>query len=146
MNRIKILAKILILTIIFSSCTNKNDNKKTESQTQLEKTKLTDKVFTESEIAKYTISAIMNQSPEIVNVSENSGIYYISYTRTNDGQEFKYKIKINGEKVTWGNIDGRWRNNQLDGKINYSEKDSILSIIQTFEDGSEVIKEFKKIE
>ena len=48
--------------------------------------------------------------------------------------------------MTWGNSDGRWRDTKFDEKIKYSEKDNELKIIQTFEDGSEIVKEFKKAE
>lgn len=146
MNRIKTLISILILTITFSSCGNKKSEEKTNSKTELETVDSPEKVFTESEIAKYTISAIMNQPPEIINVKDNGGIYNVSYTRKDDGKRFDYKIKISGNKVTWGNSDGRWRDTKFDEKIKYSEKDNELTIIQTFEDGSNIVKVFKKTE
>ena len=146
MNRVKTLINILILTIIFSSCENKKNEEKTNSKTVLETVKLPEKIFTESEIAKYTISAIMNQPPEIINVKDSGEIYNVSYTRKDDGKKFDYKIKISGNKVTWGNSDGRWRDTKFDEKIKYSEKDNELKIIQAFEDGSEIVKEFNKTE
>ena len=146
MNRIKTLISILILTVTFSSCGNKKSEEKTNSKTELETVQLPEKVFTESEIAKYTMSAIMNQPPEIINVKDNGGIYNVSYTRKDDGKKFDYKIKISGNKVTWGNSDGRWRDTKFDEKIKYSEKDNELKIIQTFEDGSQIVKDFKKAE
>ncbi|MDO7136109.1 hypothetical protein [Algibacter lectus] len=146
MSRLKIFISILILTITFSICGNKENEENTNSKTELEKVEFPKKVFTESEIAKYTVSAIMNQSPEIIKVKDNGGIYTVSYTRKDDGKKFDYKIKISGNKVTWGNIDGRWRDTKFDEKIKYSEKDNKLKIIQTFENGSEIVKEFKKTE
>jgi len=146
MSRLKTLISILILTMTFSNCGNKKNEEKTNSKTELEKVEFPKKVFTESEIAKYTVSAIMNQSPEIIKVKDNGGIYTVSYTRKDDGKKFDYKIKISGNKVTWGNIDGRWRDTKFDEKIKYSEKDNKLKIIQTFENGSEIVKEFKKTE
>lgn len=146
MNKIKILISILILTITYSSCGNKNNKEKINSKTELDTVELAEKVFTESEIARYTISAIMNQPSEIINVKDNDGIYIVSYTRKDDGKKFDYKIKISGNKVTWGNSDGRWRETKFDEKIKYSEKDNELKIVQIFEDGSEIVKEFKKAE
>ncbi|WP_034058501.1 hypothetical protein [Lacinutrix jangbogonensis] len=146
MSRLKPLISILILTITFSSCENKKSEEKTNSKTELEKVELSKKVFTESEIAKYTVSAIMNQPPEIIKVKNNDGIYYVSYTRKDDGKKFDYKVKISGNKVTWGNGDGKWRDTKFDEKIKYSEKGNELKIIQTFEDGSEIVKEFTKNE
>ncbi|WP_159020573.1 hypothetical protein [Algibacter sp. L3A6] len=146
MSRLKIFISILILTITFSSCGNKENEENTNSKTELEKVEFPKKVFTESEIAKYTVSAIMNQSPEIIKVKDNIGIYIVSYTRKDDGEKFDYKIKISGNKVSWGTSDGRWRDTKFDEKIKYSEKDNKLKIIQTFENGSEIVKEFKKTE
>ncbi|MEL0650669.1 hypothetical protein V6246_04495 [Algibacter sp. TI.3.09] len=146
MSRLKTLISILILTMTFSNCGNKKNEEETNSKTELEKVEFPKKVFTESEIAKYTVSAIMNQPPEIIKVKDNGGIYNVSYTRKDDGEKFDYKIKISGNKVTWGNIDGRWRDTKFDEKIKYSEKDNKLKIIQTFENGSKIVKEFKKTE
>jgi hypothetical protein len=142
MNRIKTMISILILTITFSSCGNKKSEENTNSTTELETVELPEKVFTGSEIAKYTISAIMNQPPEIISVKDNGGIFNVSYTRKDDGKKFDYKIKISENKVTWGNSDGRWRDTKFDEKIKYYEKDNELKIIQTFENGSDALQCF----
>jgi hypothetical protein len=130
----------------FGSCEDKKSEEKTNSKIEIQTVELPDKVFTESEIAKYTISAIMNQPPEIIRVKDNGRIYNVSYTRKDDGKKFDYKIKISANKVTWGNSDGRWRDTKFDETIKYSEKDNELKIIQTFKDGSKIVKEFKKAE
>ena len=132
--------------ITLGSCGNKKAEEKTDLKTETEKIVLLEKIFTESEIAKYTMSAIMNQPSEIISVEENGGIYYVSYTRKDDGQQFDYKIKISGNNVTWGNSDGRWRDTKFDEKIKYSEKGNQLEVTQTFEDGSKIVKEFKTAE
>ncbi len=142
----KIFTSILILAIILSSCGNKETEPKAEVKTELEEVKLPKQNFTETEIAKYTISAIMHQPYEILNVKNKSGIYYVSYTRKDDRKKFDYKIKINGKNITWGNSDGRWRETQFDEKIKYSEKGNVLTITQTFEDGSSIVDSFKKTE
>ncbi|PHS66912.1 MAG: hypothetical protein COB12_05640 [Flavobacterium sp.] len=146
MTKIKILTSILILTITLSSCENKKNEEKTNSKAELERVELTEKVFTESEIAKYTISAIMNQPPELINVEDNDGIYYVSYSQKDDEKTNNYKIKISGNIIIWGNSDGRWRDTKFDEKIKYFEKGNELKITQTFEDGSKIVKEFKKLQ
>jgi len=146
MDKIKTLISILILTITFSSCGNRKDEEKTNSKAELEKVKLPENVFNESEIAKYSISAIMNQPPEIINVRDDDGIYIVSYIRKDDGKKFDYKIKIDGNRVTWGNSNGRWRDSKFDEKIKFSETDNTLKIVQTFNNGSEIVKEFQKAE
>lgn len=146
MNTLKGLIGILTFAITLSSCGNKKIEEKANSKTELEKVELTERLFTKTEIAKYTISAIMNQPTEIMNVKDKSGIHFVSYTRKDDGKKFSYKIKINGDKVTWGNSTGRWRDTKFDEKIKYVEQGNELKIIQTFQDGSKIVKEFKKQE
>lgn len=150
MNKIKTFITIIILIITFSNCGNEKGEEKTTQKKdfkwKLEAYELPEKVFTEAEIAKFTISAIMAHPPEIVNVKYNGEYYYVYYNRPDDGKKFDYKIKITGNNITWGSEDGRWRDTKLDEKINYSEKDNKLKIIQTFNDGSTIIKEFQKKE
>lgn len=38
----------------------------------------------------------------------------VSYIRKSDSQKFSYKIKFDGNKILWANIDGRWRNSEYD--------------------------------
>ncbi|MCM0666225.1 hypothetical protein [Flavobacterium tyrosinilyticum] len=51
--------------------------------------------------------------------------------------------KIDGNKILWANIDGRWRDSKYDEKITFVEKDNKLEIIQTFDDNSQDIQEYK---
>ena len=70
-------------------------NKKNENVNNLKEiVESKEKIFSELEIAKYTISAIMDQPPEIITVYEKDGIYYVSYIREADKKKFDYKIKI----------------------------------------------------
>lgn len=142
----KNISNIIIFAILISSCGNKKEESKVVLENKAEKTELPKQLFNETEIAKYTMSAIMNQPPEIINVKDNNGIYYVSYIRKDDGKKFDYKIKFNGKNIIWGNSDGRWRDTQYDEKIKYSEKENKLIITQTFEDGSNIDKEFSKSE
>ncbi len=144
--KMKSILNILIFAILISGCSNKKEKSKVVLEKKAEKTELTKQLFTETEIAKYTMSTIMNQPPEIINVKDNNGIYYVSYIRKGDGKKFDYKIKFNGKYIIWGNSDGRWRDTQYDEKIKYSEKDNKLTITQTFEDGSNIEKQFSKSE
>ncbi len=144
--KMKNISNIIIFAILISSCGNKKEESKVVLENKAEKTELPKQLFNETEIAKYTMSAIMNQPPEIINVKDNNGIYYVSYIRKDDGKKFDYKIKFNGKNIIWGNSDGRWRDTQYDEKIKYSEKENKLIITQTFEDGSNIDKEFSKSE
>ncbi|TDO69955.1 hypothetical protein EV143_11227 [Flavobacterium chryseum] len=139
----------LIIAILFFSCNQKVENKVVvKEQLQIQEINIakenTLKTFTYEEIAKYTMASIMGQSPKIIKVIKNGNLYYVSYTRKSDNKKFDYKIKFTGNKIIWANIDGRWRDSEYDEKISFRENNQILYIIQSFEDGSEDIEEYKK--
>lgn len=100
--------------------------------------------FSYEDIARYTMSSIMGQPAKTIKVTKSEDLYYVSYIRKSDSQKFSYKIKFDGNKILWANIDGRWRNSEYDEKISFTEKNNKVSIIQTFSDNSEDIKEYKK--
>lgn len=100
--------------------------------------------FSYEDIARYTMSSIMGQPAKTIKVIKSEDLYYVSYIRKSDSRKFSYKIKFDGNKILWANIDGRWRNSEYDEKISFTEKNNKVSIIQTFSDNSEDIKEHKK--
>lgn len=100
--------------------------------------------FSYEDIARYTMSDVMGQPAKTIKVTKSKDLYYVSYIRKSDSQKFSYKIKFDGNKILWANIDGRWRNSEYDEKISFTEKNNKGSIIQTFSDNSEDIKEYKK--
>lgn len=102
------------------------------------------KDFSYEDIARYTMSSVMGQPSKIIKVIKNEDLYYVSYIRKSDNQKFSYKIKFDGNKILWANIDGRWRNSEYDEKISFVEKNNKVSIIQTFSDNSTDIREYKK--
>lgn len=140
----------IVLLIILISCGQEPTKESTKTiqknlgETTKESTEPAQKNFNKEDVAKYTISSIMNQPPEIINVKKDGDIYLVSYTRKDDGQKFNYKIKIDGDKVIWGNIDGRWRDTEQDEIITYSENGGKLKIVQTFDDGSTIDNEFDR--
>ena len=160
----KTIIKLLILLLIFSCQQKENKNVSSEidthrevsdsisveEQNQIHKmVKIKDntlKNFTYEDIAKYTISSLMGQSPKIMNVTKDKEIYYVSYIRKSDNQKFSYKVKFENNKIIWGNFDGRWRNHKYDEDIRFSENenDAKINIIQVYSDGSRNVQEFEK--
>ena len=100
--------------------------------------------FTNDEIAKFAIASIMNQKPEILNVNQKEGIYYVSYKLPDEEKEHEYKIRINANRIIWGKVPGRWRTTKKDENITYKENANKITIIQTLQDGSNTVKEFIK--
>lgn len=100
--------------------------------------------FDHQHVAKFAIATIMNQDENIISVSDGKDIYLVSYTRKTDSQNFKYKVRFDGKRIIWGNVDGRWRDGEYDEKVSFREDGNKLIIVQTFSDGSETLNEFSK--
>jgi hypothetical protein len=141
------IIKTGFIVLFLVSCANKRKEVKPIDKFQKEETfKEEEKVYLKEEIAKYAISSIMNQPLEIIEVKELLGIgFHVFYVRKSDKKRFDYKIRISGQNIIWGNLDGRWRDTKYDEKIKYLIEGDKLRIIQVFEDGSETVKVFSKI-
>lgn len=139
---------IPILIVILSLSNRQNEVKEIIIEDQIQKlnkvVEIALRVFTYEDIARYTMASIMGQQPKIITAIKKGNLYYVSYIRKSDRKKFDYKIKFDGNKILWSNIEERWRNSQYDEKINFIEKNNKLSIIQTFSDGSQDIQEYKK--
>ncbi|MEO7978982.1 hypothetical protein [Flavobacterium sp.] len=138
----------LIITLIISCKQKEQTEDMIELNTPVLKTKTVDKIilknFTYEDISRYAIASIMGQSAKIIKVTKKDEIYILSYIRKSDKQKFDYKMKVEGNKILWANLDGRWRNSEYDEKITFIEKENNINIIQTFEDNSQDIQEFIK--
>ncbi|MFH6943162.1 hypothetical protein [Flavobacterium sp. FlaQc-50] len=138
-----------LLIILIIGCKHE-EQKETdlEIKTQVQEIKKVEKVllknFTYEDIARYTMASIMGRPTKTIKVIKKDELYFVSYIRKSDDQKFDYKIKFDGNKILWANLDGRWRNSKYDEKITFAEKENKVHIIQTFDDNSQNIKEFKK--
>ncbi|WP_456314621.1 hypothetical protein [Pseudomonas shirazensis] len=147
----KLSACISFILFFVFSCQN-NEKKEviieqqTENQLLNKYKKYSLKTFTYEDVSRYTMASIMGQSPKIITAIKNNNLYFVSYIRKSDNKKFEYKIKFDGNKIIWANIDGRWRDSKYDEKISFRENNQILYINQSFEDGSEDIQEYKKRE
>jgi hypothetical protein len=134
---VKTLITALFAIAIWSAC----GPKPTEPVSPQRKVYLAN--FSEADVARFTVASIMNQPPEIIKVKKGVHMYVVSYTRKSDKQKFVYKVKINENRITWGNYDDRWRVRPDDEAITFSEVGDKLKITQTFPDGSTLDNEFK---
>ena len=91
-----------------------------------------DATFSDQHICRAAIAAIMHKDVSIVSAS-GSGVIAVSYG--SDGLR-KFKCRIEGSRVLWGNADGRWRDHSLDEKIMWEAKGNTLVIRQPWSDGS----------
>lgn len=95
------------------------------------------------QICKAGIATIMGRDPSIITPSNISGpIIGLSYIRNNDGTKWSYKCKVAGNTIIWGNSDGRWREDPLDGVVTYKVVGDSVVVSERHTDGSETVKEF----
>lgn len=129
------IVKLIIISVLglFYSCTNApNENREPEKG----KNEVKRIVFSKSQLAKATMSCVMGKPIDIIDAVSEGSYARVSYIRPDDGKEFIYKVKTNGNKLIWGNIDGRWRDHELDSKITFSQSDSVIIIREDYGDGS----------
>jgi hypothetical protein len=145
----KSILYVSLLIFLIISCKHEEQRETNLGiETQVQEIKKVEKVllknFTYEDIARYTMASIMGRPTKTIKVIKKDELYFVSYIRKSDHQKFDYKIKFDGNKILWANLDGRWRNSKYDEKITFVEKENRVHIIQTFDDNSQDIKEFKK--
>jgi hypothetical protein len=142
-----------LIAILFTSCKqNEQSNeimheKIKETDTVVEIVKIEENIlknFTYEDIARYTMASVMGKPTKIIKATKNKDLYFVSYIKKSDKQKLEYKVKFEGNKILWANIDGRWRNLEYDEKISFEENGEKLKIITTFSDMSQDIQEYKK--
>ena len=50
--------------------------------------------FSKEDVARFAMSSIMGQPSRKIKVQHENDLYYVSYVRKSDSQEFNYKITI----------------------------------------------------
>lgn len=95
------------------------------------------------QIAEFAISAIMGRPCSIMISEESPDKDFIVVEYSIDKVIYKYKVKFEKNKIIWGNIWGRWRDEQEDELITFQENGDKISIIQKFSKKQIIKKEFK---
>lgn len=84
------------------------------------------RTIAQEDICKASIATIMGRDVSIINIDViKDDSVYLSYVRSNDGTQWSYKCKVDGNKVIWGNADGRWRTDEL---VTYTVSSNIVTI------------------
>ena len=93
--------------------------------------------FSEAQVCKAGIGTIMGRDPSSMKTRTTSnGVLKVSYVRPFDRKKFSYKCKIEGNRILWGNSDGRWRTHSADSKVTYRVDGELLQVTDKFSDGS----------
>ena len=101
-------------------------------------------IIPKSFIAKCAIASLMGRSPKIMKSELIDGIYYTTYVRSDDNSTWNNKVKFIGEnQLLWASEPGRWRDNELDEKIYWSEDGSQVTITTVYSDNSKSENAFK---
>ncbi|MCK0768099.1 hypothetical protein [Chromohalobacter canadensis] len=91
--------------------------------------------FRKAEICRAGVAAAMGRSYSITQIDGTQGsVYYVSYTRPQDGKQWRYRCKIDDNTIIWASIDGRWRTHPLDGVIRFAVDENVLKIIEAYKD------------
>lgn len=151
-NKTKLIAFIVILSIIFLLSDyfvpKEGDQSSDGNQASTKEPKKPEnnglKNFSKEDVARFTMSTVMERPSKTMKVKFENELYYVSYIREDDKKKFDYKIKINDKEIVWANIDGRWRDDELDGKIGFKELGDKLKITWRLSNEDSVIKEFNK--
>lgn len=83
----------------------------------------------------------MNRPVDIMKVEHEQDLLKVSYVRPDEQTLQLFKIKFEGNRVHWGNWEGRWRDHELDEKLFYTIEDSVAYITTVFTD-SQMIDTF----
>ncbi|GAB4022515.1 hypothetical protein GCM10028808_70390 [Spirosoma migulaei] len=102
------------------------------------------KHFTKAAVAKFTMATVMLQPASIISVEKSEDLYIVSYVRPSDSQRFTYKVKIDGNRAIWANIDGRWRDTPDDEYITFNEVGKKLQITEVYSDKSTNVELYSK--
>lgn len=87
--------------------------------------------FSNSQICKAGIATMMGRDPKIMRITRvQDGIIYLSYTRQDDGKDWAYRCKIEGDKVIWSSDTGRWMTNSMDSQITFSLSGNMLKVME----------------
>ena len=90
------------------------------------------------------IAIVMGRDPAIINTDRvQNEVIYISYRRADDGTHWAYKCKLAGNRIIWGNDDGRWRTHEADSRITFNVKGDVINVEDRFSDGSSSNKSFR---
>ena len=79
------------------------------------------KNFTYEDVARYAIATSMLEPINIVKSRKKADYYYVYYVRPSDSKYFDCKVKFEGNRVIYGEVNGRWQDTELDEKITFEE-------------------------
>src|ERR1700760_1344685 len=81
-------------------------------------------MFEPEAICRATIASIKGRDPKLIKVARTGDdVFFLRYTRPVDKFDFVYRCRVEGDRVTWADEPGRWRNEPKDDKISFEAID-----------------------
>jgi len=145
--RYRISIAVLLATVVFlSGCGDSSAPTESSVEKAKQKQQSPSAKYSDVEICKGVIAAVMGRDPSIITASSGSdNVIALSYKRKSDGTNWSYRCKVNGSVALWASDTGRWRNDPADSKITLSLSDNQdLVVTETYGDGSSSNSEFSK--
>lgn len=94
-------------------------------------------------ICKAAVATVMGRPASIISATEKAGgEVALSYTRADDGSVWKYKCKLDGDRVVWATEGGRWRTHPDDGVVRYTIGASFLEVTESHNGAVAISKRF----
>ena len=99
--------------------------------------------FTYSQICKAGIGTVIGRDPETMFTGiDGRGFLLISFIRDGEEELFTYKCKIIYDRIHWGNVDGRWRDDAADSALTFYTDGEHLFVQDRNPDGSSTLEQF----
>jgi hypothetical protein len=97
-----------------------------------------------TQACKAAIALVFGRDPKIMVIERvDDGIVYLHYTRADDSSTWRYRCKLDDDRVIWSANDGgpldHWREDQ---HITYRIAGGQLEVRETFGDGAVAAKSF----
>lgn len=94
-------------------------------------------------VCKAAIGTIMGREPRSMTTDGiTESTVFISYVRADDGIRWAYRCRFEGNRVVWGNADGRWRTDPADSVVTFAISGQTVTITDRFDDGSSTVSSF----
>jgi hypothetical protein len=144
----KIISTCLVLSFFILACESqdKSQVKKTQENPQPVPEAASNSSFTSKQICLAGIATVMAWAESPTGGQSEFGDYDSDEGNNHIFKSSKglYKCYVEGNKIIWGTKDGRWRNSPADGGLTYVASGDILTVTETFSDGSKNAKDYSK--
>ena len=101
--------------------------------------------FHNQEICRAAIGLAFGRDPRIIKIDRQGGrTLFLHYNRPGDGKYWDYRCKVDGNRILWSDVTGRWRDQASDGILLYTISSLGLAITQKYPDGSASTQTYTK--